>query len=76
LKGEKIFNAAYTALNEDEQLRGHSLTPSKALSYVQDMFEGIQQGLKNMNHPPTQLIYTDSPQGNPAPNLFIFEHQF
>ncbi|KAJ7474233.1 hypothetical protein FB451DRAFT_1398222 [Mycena latifolia] len=62
LKGEQIFTAAYTVLNEFEEVRGHSLTQTKALGFVADMFDGIQEGLKNSNHPPTQIFYTDSPQ--------------
>ncbi|KAJ7151286.1 hypothetical protein C8R43DRAFT_951101 [Mycena crocata] len=62
LKGEKIFNAAYTVLNEDEEVRGHSLAATKSMDFIEDMFEGIQQGLKNSNNPPTQFFYTDSPQ--------------
>ncbi|KAJ7734018.1 hypothetical protein DFH07DRAFT_944774 [Mycena maculata] len=33
-----------------------------SLAFVKDMFEGIQQGLKDNKHPPTQILYTDSPQ--------------
>ncbi|KAJ7909937.1 hypothetical protein B0H13DRAFT_2272705 [Mycena leptocephala] len=62
LKGQPIFNAAYTIMNEFEEVRAHSLTQTKSLGFVQDVFEGIQEGLKNANHPPTQLFYTDSPQ--------------
>ncbi|KAJ7174947.1 hypothetical protein C8R43DRAFT_1118980 [Mycena crocata] len=62
MKGERVFNAAYTVLNEDECVRAHSLTQTKSLQFVKDMFEGIQEGLKKSNHPPTQVLYTDSPQ--------------
>ncbi|KAJ7754699.1 hypothetical protein DFH07DRAFT_959733 [Mycena maculata] len=62
LKGEKIFTAAYTLVNEFDEVRSHSLTSNKSLGLVQDMFEGIQQSLKDSNHPPTQIFYTDSPQ--------------
>ncbi|KAJ6607621.1 hypothetical protein B0H10DRAFT_2227628 [Mycena sp. CBHHK59/15] len=47
LKGERIFTTAYTVVNEYEEVRGHSLTESKSLEFVKDMFEGIQQGLKD-----------------------------
>ncbi|KAJ6603889.1 hypothetical protein B0H10DRAFT_1957628 [Mycena sp. CBHHK59/15] len=47
LKGERIFTTAYTLVNEYEEVRGHSLTESKSLEFVKDMFEGIQQGLKD-----------------------------
>lgn len=62
MKGEPIFAAVYTLLNEYEEVRGHSLTLDKSLWFVKDMFEGIQQGLKDSNNPPTEILYTDSPQ--------------
>ncbi|KAJ7159340.1 hypothetical protein C8R43DRAFT_948269 [Mycena crocata] len=67
VKDEKIINAAYTVLNEDEEVRGHSLATRESMDFVEDMFEGIQQGLKDSNHPPIQFFYTDSPQSE----LFI-----
>ncbi|KAK6974250.1 hypothetical protein R3P38DRAFT_2812166 [Favolaschia claudopus] len=62
LKGERIFTAAYTVLNEFEEVCAHSLTLTKSLAFVEDMFKAIFEGLKKANHPPTQIIYTDSPQ--------------
>ncbi|KAJ7806946.1 hypothetical protein B0H14DRAFT_2610116 [Mycena olivaceomarginata] len=62
LKGTQIFNAAFTVLNEFEEVCTHSLTQTKSLDFVKDMFEGIRDGLKNVNHPPTQIFYTDSLQ--------------
>jgi hypothetical protein len=63
MKGQRIFTAAYTVVNKFEEVRGHSLTSSKSLVHVQDMLEGIQDGLRNSKNPPTEIIYTDSPQG-------------
>ncbi|KAJ6607094.1 hypothetical protein B0H10DRAFT_565566 [Mycena sp. CBHHK59/15] len=63
LKGERIFTAAYTVLNEFEETRAHALTQTKSLGVVEEMFKGIQEGLKNSENPPTQILYTDSPQG-------------
>jgi hypothetical protein len=63
VKGEQIFTAAYTVINEFEEVRGHSLTLTKSLEFVKDMFAGIQQGLQDSQNPPTQILYTDSPQG-------------
>ncbi|KAK6992023.1 hypothetical protein R3P38DRAFT_2803407 [Favolaschia claudopus] len=63
LKGERIFSAAYTILNEFEEVRGHSLTPTKSLFYVEDMLKLINEGLAASNDPVTQVLYTDSPQG-------------
>ncbi|KAJ7797938.1 hypothetical protein B0H14DRAFT_2618393 [Mycena olivaceomarginata] len=62
VKGERIFTAAYTVINEFEEVRGHSLTLTKSLEFVKDMFAGIQQGLQDSQNPPTQILYTDSPQ--------------
>ncbi|KAJ7872089.1 hypothetical protein B0H13DRAFT_2280300 [Mycena leptocephala] len=56
LKGQPIFNAAYTVMNEFEEVRAHSLTQTKSLGFVQDVFEGIQEGLKNANHPPISFF--------------------
>ncbi|KAJ6482041.1 hypothetical protein C8R47DRAFT_1283386 [Mycena vitilis] len=72
LKGERIFSAAYTVLNEFEEVRAHALTQTKSLAVVEEMFEGIQEGLKNSNNPPTQILYTDSPQGT---HLLPFAHK-
>ncbi|KAJ7695629.1 hypothetical protein B0H17DRAFT_1198415 [Mycena rosella] len=47
LKGEQIFNATYNILNEFEECRGHSLTQTKSLSFVQDLWERIQEDLKD-----------------------------
>jgi hypothetical protein len=63
VKGEPIFKAAYTVLNEFEQARAHSLTLTKQMLFVKDMFKYIQQGLKDSGNPPTQVLFTDSPQG-------------
>ncbi|KAJ7797062.1 hypothetical protein B0H14DRAFT_3887296 [Mycena olivaceomarginata] len=41
LKGTQIFNAAFTVLNEFEEFHAHSLTQTKSLDFVKDMFEGI-----------------------------------
>ncbi|KAJ7797071.1 hypothetical protein B0H14DRAFT_2912887 [Mycena olivaceomarginata] len=54
VKGERIFTAAYTIINEFEEVRGHSLTLTKSLEFVKDMFAGIQQGLQDSQNPPTQ----------------------
>ncbi|KAJ7852387.1 hypothetical protein B0H14DRAFT_3137162 [Mycena olivaceomarginata] len=62
LKAHKFSMRAFTVLNEFEEVRAHSLTQTKSLDFVKDMFEGIRDGLKNANHPPTQIFYTDSPQ--------------
>ncbi|KAJ7189529.1 hypothetical protein GGX14DRAFT_609136 [Mycena pura] len=62
LKGEQLFIAAYTLLNEFEEVRAHSLTQTKSLAFVKELFERIQEGLKQAGHPPTEIFYTDSPQ--------------
>ncbi|KAJ7444452.1 hypothetical protein FB451DRAFT_1189544 [Mycena latifolia] len=74
MKGKRIFKAAYTVLNEHKEVRAHSLALTKSLGFVNDMFLGIQQGLRNSNNLPTQILYTDSPQllshWNPAERTF------
>ncbi|KAJ7790501.1 hypothetical protein B0H14DRAFT_2625938 [Mycena olivaceomarginata] len=62
VKGEKIFTVAYTVVNHFEEIRAHSMTSTKALNFVAEMYDGIQQGLKDSGNPPTQILYTDSPQ--------------
>ena len=76
LRGERIFNAAYTVVNEFEEVRGHSLTQTKSLEEVKDMFEGIQQGLKDSGNQPTQILYTDSPQGKRKVFIVVHESYF
>ncbi|KAK6985101.1 hypothetical protein R3P38DRAFT_3450499 [Favolaschia claudopus] len=63
VKGERVFTAAYTCMNEFEEARGHSIVYSKSLEHVEDMYEYMFQGLKASQNPPTQILYTDSPQG-------------
>ncbi|KAK7008390.1 hypothetical protein R3P38DRAFT_3590324, partial [Favolaschia claudopus] len=64
VKGERIFTAAYTCMNEFEEARGHSIVYSKSLEHVEDMYEYMFQGLEASQNPPTQILYTDSPQGS------------
>jgi hypothetical protein len=63
VKGERIFAALYTILNQFEEIRGHSLTFSKSLQFLKEMYDGILQGLIDSGNLPTQVLYTDSPQG-------------
>ncbi|KAJ7914555.1 hypothetical protein B0H13DRAFT_2270697 [Mycena leptocephala] len=62
VKGERIFAALYTILNQFEEIRGHSLTFSKSLQFLKEMYDGILQGLIDSGNLPTQVLYTDSPQ--------------
>ncbi|KAK7007225.1 hypothetical protein R3P38DRAFT_2374097, partial [Favolaschia claudopus] len=39
VKGEQIFTAAYTCMNEFEEARGHAIVYSKSLEHVEDMYE-------------------------------------
>ncbi|KAJ6557976.1 hypothetical protein B0H19DRAFT_1291330 [Mycena capillaripes] len=66
LKGENIFNAACTSINEHEEVQTHSLMATKSMSFFEDMFKDAQQGLKDAGHPPTSVVYTDSPQAECA----------
>ncbi|KAF8170859.1 hypothetical protein K438DRAFT_203349 [Mycena galopus ATCC 62051] len=59
LKGEQLFIAAYTLLNEFEEVRAHSLTQTKSLAFVKELFECIPEGLKKAGHPPTKIFYAD-----------------
>ncbi|KAK7019948.1 hypothetical protein R3P38DRAFT_2536008 [Favolaschia claudopus] len=62
VKGERIFTAAYTCMNEFEEARGHSIVYSKSLDHVEDMYDYMFKGLRASQNPPTQILYTDSPQ--------------
>ncbi|KAK6971914.1 hypothetical protein R3P38DRAFT_2586309, partial [Favolaschia claudopus] len=62
VKGEQIFTAAYTCMNEFEEARGHAIVYSKSLEHVEDMYEHMFEGLRASGNPPTQILYTDSPQ--------------
>ncbi|KAJ7832126.1 hypothetical protein B0H14DRAFT_3712671 [Mycena olivaceomarginata] len=62
VKGEKIWKAAYSVANQFEEVRAESLTLTKSLSFVREMLEKVQASLKLVGHPPTALLYTDSPQ--------------
>ncbi|KAL0956752.1 hypothetical protein HGRIS_002871 [Hohenbuehelia grisea] len=63
LGSQPTHTAFYTVLNEDEQIRGQALTLTKSLSLVRDMYAGIERGLKDHGHPPTEYMWTDSAAG-------------
>jgi hypothetical protein len=63
LNGERIHEASYTNVNQDEEIHSLALVPSKSLDYVVDVFKGVQAGLKENGHPECKLLYTDSPHG-------------
>ncbi|KAF9052488.1 hypothetical protein BDZ89DRAFT_1032535 [Hymenopellis radicata] len=62
LNGEKIWKAEYNLVNQFEEVRAECLTLTKSLSFVREMFEKVQESLKALGHPPTMILYTDSPQ--------------
>ncbi|KAF9037406.1 hypothetical protein BDZ89DRAFT_1011046 [Hymenopellis radicata] len=62
LNGEKIWKAEYNLVNRFEEVRAECLTLTKLLSFVREMFEKVQESLKALGHPPTMILYTDSPQ--------------
>ncbi|KAF9020332.1 hypothetical protein BDZ89DRAFT_1203851 [Hymenopellis radicata] len=62
LNGEKIWKAAFNVVNQWEEVRAEGLVLTKSLAYVREMFSKIQISLKAVGHPPTSLLYTDSPQ--------------
>ncbi|KAJ7168288.1 hypothetical protein C8R43DRAFT_945485 [Mycena crocata] len=55
------FKTYYIQFLKYMEVRGHSLTPTKSLGFVKDMYEGIQQGLKDSGNQPTQVLWTDKP---------------
>ncbi|KAJ7762431.1 hypothetical protein B0H14DRAFT_3165638 [Mycena olivaceomarginata] len=60
LKGEQLFIAAYTLLNEFEEVRAHSLTQTKSLAFVKELFERIQEGLKSADSPQLERSFHES----------------
>ncbi|CAK5273589.1 unnamed protein product [Mycena citricolor] len=47
VKGEWIFTAAYTILNEFEEVHAHSLTLTKSLSFVEEIYVSDPIGIEN-----------------------------
>ncbi|CAK5282204.1 unnamed protein product [Mycena citricolor] len=62
IKGETVWKAMYSIGNQWEEVRAHSMTLTKSLSFVREMMVSIQESLRRIGHPPTQILYTDSPQ--------------
>ncbi|KAK7021556.1 hypothetical protein R3P38DRAFT_2533683, partial [Favolaschia claudopus] len=60
VKGERIFTAAYTCMNEFEEARGHSIL---SILQVAGPCRRHVRLLRASKNPPTQILYTDSPQG-------------
>ncbi|KAF7363971.1 hypothetical protein MSAN_01055600 [Mycena sanguinolenta] len=63
LKGEPVHTALYSVVNEYEEVRATTLCLTKAMPFVQGLYEGIEKGLKEHGHKPTQVVYCDQPQG-------------
>jgi hypothetical protein len=63
MKGVPINEALYSTLNQFEETRSTAMTPTKSLSYVCGVYQGIKKSLEVTCQPPTQVFYCDQPQG-------------
>ncbi|KAF8163895.1 hypothetical protein K438DRAFT_1942002 [Mycena galopus ATCC 62051] len=63
LKGEPIHSALYSVMNENEEVRATTMCLTKAMPFVQGLYEGIEKGLREHGHEPTQVVYCNQPQG-------------
>ena len=63
LKGEPIHPALYSVVNENEEVRATTWCLTKAMPFVQGLYKGIEKGLREHGHQPTQVVYCDQPQG-------------
>ena len=50
-------------MNEREEVQATNLCLTKAMPFVQGLYEGIEKGLREHGHRPTQVVYCDQPQG-------------
>ncbi|KAJ7222646.1 hypothetical protein C8J57DRAFT_1482271 [Mycena rebaudengoi] len=62
LKGEPIHSALYSVMNENEEVRATTMCLTKAMPFVQGLYEGIEKGLREHGHEPTQVVCCDQPQ--------------
>ncbi|KAG7089394.1 hypothetical protein E1B28_011082 [Marasmius oreades] len=62
IKGEPMHRALYTIVNEWEQVRGRAACLTKSLSYVDEHWTSIEQGLREHGHPTTEFVWTDAPK--------------
>jgi hypothetical protein len=76
MKGVPIHEALYSTINEYEEARSSAMVPTKALSYVSEVYKGIKTSLEKTEQEPTQVIYCDQPEGASFKNKFIAKIYF
>ncbi|KAF7371680.1 hypothetical protein MVEN_00024200 [Mycena venus] len=62
LKGEPVHTALYSVINEREEVQVTTLCLTKSMYFVEGMLMGIEKGLREHGHKPTQVVYCDQPQ--------------
>jgi hypothetical protein len=61
--GEPINTAMYSIMNSNEEVRAYAFTLTQSFPPLREVYERMQAELQRHGHPPTQLLYTDNPQG-------------
>ncbi|KAF7304332.1 hypothetical protein HMN09_00835000 [Mycena chlorophos] len=60
--GERIHEAMYSAVNENEEVRAYALTLTQSFPPLTGFYQRMQTELVRHGHKPTQLMYTDRPK--------------
>ncbi|KAJ7192005.1 hypothetical protein GGX14DRAFT_578453 [Mycena pura] len=60
--GERIHEALYSNVNEHEEVRGYTLTPTQGFSSLTGYYQRMQTELVRHGYQPTELVYTDKPR--------------
>ena len=76
MKGVPIHEALYSTINEYEEAHSSAMVPTKALSYVSEVYKGIKTSLEKTEQEPTQVIYCDQPEGASFENKTIAKIYF
>ena len=63
MKGVPIHEVLYSTINECEEAHSSAMVPTKALSYVSEVYKGIKMSLEKTEQEPMQVIYCDHPEG-------------
>jgi hypothetical protein len=53
----------YSIMNSNEEVRAYAFTLTQSFPPLREVYERMQAELQRHGHPPTQLLYTDNPQG-------------
>lgn len=61
IKGESIFPALFSLVNEMEEIRTQAFALTKGFSILPGVFEGVSNGLKEHGHPATSIYACDNP---------------